>query len=1474
MKSFSEEPGKFLEELSVFYKSSVPGDSKEAQKILAVFTAYWKDNHFDGNLQTQVIETCNKLLKQKLPANPYFILYLNNLNLLVGKNFESVHFSNFNQSINYCFAQKNTQKILSVYLQQMMLLLEQNAFQKENIATWYPIGNKFSIVYDTVPAVHFDRTSLVCQVRSDSVVIRQTSGFYYPLTQSWAGKGGEINWSRVGLDTTKVFAKLSTYTVNFKVNGFSADSVNFYYTNYFRQPVLGRLEDKASPNIAAEKTLYPKFIAYANDIAIPKLYPNIDFLGSFTLEGIRVLGRGIGNEVSTMIVSRENKPFISLKSKEFVIYPNRFVSERTRTTFFFGNDSLYHPEVQVRFDTADRKMSFYRGEIGLAQSPFFDSYHKLDIYSEVLMWSCDSNKFSFEALKGFKSQNKAMFASVDFYSDDFFQKLKGQDDVHPVNAMMALSRKYNTKELSLTTIVEYFKKPEEQVKAQLVRLASIGLIDYNAEKQWVVVKPRLQEFLAAKNGVKDYDILVFNSVVNDGSNAELDFKSMKLQTYGVKGVMLSDSQFVYIEPFDQKLVFFENRNFSFNGHVHSGYFDFYANDCYFDYEKFKINLAKIDSLAMSIPAWTPEASGEYKLQKVRNVICSLSGELLINAPASKSGRKSLRKFPEFKSTTESFVYFDSPRILNGTYLRDKFYYVVQPFTMDSLNFLRPEQLIFKGKLFSSIFPEIEEPLRLLKDYSLGFEKKLSPQGLPIYANKATFFDTIRLSNKGLSGSGKINYLTSTLQSNEILFTIDSAQAQVQDLAMRAQAAPSEYPDAKGKNLAMKWFPGKDTLSLKNDKSNVITLFGGKVKLSGAMMLTSKGVKASGQMSFEEVLVSSDSYALYQNSFTSDSANFILYAEDKKTEALKVNGYKTAIDFTTRKGHFVSPGENEYIKLAVNNYTCKVDEFDWLMDQKQLKLVNYKTQANRDKYLKLSQDELIALSTQENSFFSTDKSQDSLSFFALQANYDINTNVLKVEGARILRIADAAIFPANGNLTVGKDGKIENLKSAVLIADTSNRLHKFYNADLTVQGRKSYSGSGLYDYVPDKGDVQTIAVKSIQVDKNGQTVASAKVSDSAEFKLNSWFAFQGTADLAAARKGLSLNGYFKILQVCEKIPQEWIKLKGVVDPKDVKIPIDSSTLKNIGNGYLRAAVVYSGTANTIKPAFLAKADNSSDPNIVAADGLLTYDSKKNEYILAPKQKFSDPEAAGDKLSLSIDRCILHHEGKINFVDNLPYTQVTSTGTLDYFLIPDSLKANALVALDFPFSAELLDIFAKDVNSSELEGIEILSPDYQLQLKEFVGKETVGRLLGEISSYGQYRKFPEQLNHPLVFADLKLHWNPDTRGFVSNQRIGINNVGTTNVLKYANGYIEFLKRRTGDQFSFYLDLGQGKWYYFNFANGIFQAISSNADFNAKLAEIPEKKRMLKPDKEDRTYEFIISTNEKKNSFLRKMIQTFGQ
>ena len=108
-------------------------------------------------------------------------------------------------------------------------LFDENLLVTNRSLNWKASSSSFSFDYDSVPYLIFNQPiDLTCIARDDTLVIRQTTGQYFPLKTSWIGKDGLMDWEKAGYSMVEVYAELSDYRINTSKAGFKADSVLFY----------------------------------------------------------------------------------------------------------------------------------------------------------------------------------------------------------------------------------------------------------------------------------------------------------------------------------------------------------------------------------------------------------------------------------------------------------------------------------------------------------------------------------------------------------------------------------------------------------------------------------------------------------------------------------------------------------------------------------------------------------------------------------------------------------------------------------------------------------------------------------------------------------------------------------------------------------------------------------------------------------------------------------------------------------------------------------------------------------------------------------------------------------------------------------------------------------------------------------------------------------------------------------------------
>jgi len=154
-----------------------------------------------------------------------------------------------------------------------------------------------------------------------------------------------------------------------------------------------------------------------------------------------------------------------------------------------------------------------------------------------------------------------------------------------------------------------------------------------------------------------------------------------------------------------------------------------------------------------------------------------------------------------------------------------------------------------------------------------------------------------------------------------------------------------------------------------------------------------------------------------------------------------------------------------------------------------------------------------------------------------------------------------------------------------------------------------------------------------------------------------------------------------------------------------------------------------------------------------------------------------------------------------------------------------------------------------------------------LAELLGREKANDLISEYS-LGKFKKMPKELEHTIMFTDLKFSWNTITQSYIADTLLGVGSIGKEYVNKLVPGYMEIVKKRSGDIISIYFELTGNVWYYFSYTRGIMQVVSSNEEFNTVIKTLKPDQRKLSTDKGEKPYSYYPAAPTVKNKFVKRM------
>jgi hypothetical protein len=1383
-KPFSSDQALFLQEMTAFM---VGADKKEGKPFMeGVFAPAWNSAYYSEKQRIKVAEVANFMLKKRFDAFPGFRDYLDCVASFHGTARGAAEFDAWMQGMDKLVGLSRKQNV-QAFIATCAGLFREGALLKSASVTWKARSKEFTFAFDSVPKITFPKTDLVCLAKGDSSVILGTSGTYLPTQELWKGDGGTVNWQRAGLKPTATFAEWDhAYEVKMKSSAFEVDTVQFN-DPYFPKTLVGKLSDKLLANVEESSASFPRFESYDRRMKIRDIVEGIDFEGGFSMQGAKLQGYGTKEEPAYLTFYRDKRPFIVTSGLRYSIEPERISSDEVAVRLRMDKDSLWHQSTSLRFLRDKRQLSLIKKDQGLGKAPFYNTYHQVDMYFEVLTWKQGDPLVQLGNLSG-TSQNKASFESFNYFRDKRYMGMLGIDNVHPLARLNDFS-KQNEGRFYAQEFAVFSKMQKTTVVPLLIDMHNKGYLNYDPETEWVEVSPRLRQHILNNAGKQDYDALQFNSTVDDNVNATLNLLNNDLTMQGVSTILMSDSQDVRIYPAGKAITIKKNRDFTFAGSIKAGRLQYYGKEYYFHYDPFIIDLVNVDSVSFMASSFEADADGRHSLVRVKNVLEQVSGTLEIDAPSNKSGRQQQKypQYPVFTSARESFVYYDKKSIQRGAYDRDRFYYRSDPFKIDSLDNFSNAGLTFSGTLVSAgIFPDIKEPLGLQPDYALGFVRPTGEAGMPLYGKKAKFTSTLALNSRGLQGNGDLQYLTTSLSSKQLIFTPDSTLGRADTLENVAATAPSKVPHITAGQVFVRLEPGKDNLRTEQIR-RPLTLYDDQAVLHGLTDLTPKGMTGAGLIDFRNATLRSKLFQFETMQVHADTSDFRLTEGDTASIAFKTDNVNATVKLDERIGEFVSNGSETKVEFPVNQYICYMDRFKWFMDQGDLSLESDRKAAEGAEDLQLS----------GSNFISIRPDQDSLHFMAPKARYDLKKHLITADDVQYIQVADALVTPDSMRVRIRKNAEMDPLTNTVITANFVTRFHRIYNATTSIKAKRSYTATGTIDYVDENNRKLPINLFSIGVDTAFQTRAVGRIAAEQDFQLSPAFDFFGDVHLTASIKELSFEGSTRIQHGCEGLARNWMRFNAAIDPLEVFIPVGDTLLDDQGERIGAGLHLTDEDPFSTYGTFLSRTKSKDDRNVITAAGLLFYDKGRKEYVISNKDKIRQRNLPGALVSLAVEPCVVMGDGPIDFGVKLGRVKARMVGAMRYETVERKAFGNGVLVADFHFLDNALERMAAEIIAyPDQQALDIGKTYYEKFMREALGLEKSDKLISELSIKGEIKKLPDELVRPIVLGDVKMRWDGPEQSWVSDGPIGIATVLKKPVYRMVKGKVHIERKRSGD------------------------------------------------------------------------------
>lgn len=1475
---FSTDKTQFFEELKAYLTSATSKeDKKAAEMMMQDFQGIWNDHY--GQEEADMVIQLYDIMRSKSGNRAYYNLFTFTEALLHAPQ-SGLQRDDLHRWLTYTVKKYgNRPAKIDTYLKSCRDLFADRVICEKGVTQWIAQDASLRFPTDTAFLVSISHCSLVLKTTKDQSVIHNTQGMFLLEDNLWIGKGGSVDWSRFNIPADKVYGVIHDYQINLASSNYKIESIDFYNKDYFEHAVPCSFEDGVTNSPPNDKTMFPKALSIEGNVQTGHLFDGLDFIGGFGMVGKSVSFSGVGENQAQLVFKYNNRITLRMKAKRFLLSDNNLVSNEAAARIYLYDtihqtiDSIYHNDLGFRFDTKKDVVLLYRKDNGVGTGPYHDTYHEFDIFLEAIYWDRKTDQMDFRRLEGTSGVSEGVVSSVNYFRKSDYLKIQALDMKHPmenINKFIQIYG-YNDNIFNINDLVAYMKYPLSQVTSLILNLQAEGYLEYDKDTQMVTVLQRFFDVLASDHAEFDYDVIRFQTrATNRQPNIRLVLGTNDMLVYGIwddqtgseiPSITLSDFKHVVILPDDARVVLKKHLNFNFSGCIMAGMYEFFTKDCLFDYNNFSIEMKKVDSLRFY-------ARFDGKVYPVEGTLERLKGTLEIDEKDNKSSVRQTPDYPKFHSPGNSYKFY---RDINGgvfdltlpkdsltdEFLADKFYYCLDPFSVNSLDNLNSEDIAFKGKLVSGgIFNDISQPLVVMDDHSLGFKHTIgngSTDSYPIYGGQGRFHQEVYLSNEGFYGQGKLGVETSEYTAPRFDLYLDSVAAEVQQFAMHESNSGVHFPKATCGPLDLKWDLTEPQLYT-TTKEEPICMYD-STYFRGVTMLSGEGYRGDGELTFGLTRFNSDYFDFDAHSFVADSSDFVLYDEDGATKAFLAENYRSLVNLSTKKVQYQYLDSKSNLDFPLNKFFCSLHEAEWDMTANTIHL--YSPASSFAGYASAkTHEELLSIHNADSKFVSLLPEHDSLEFFCTNADYNMNDYVIHAHDVKIIRVADAAVFPSDANIDIMRNAEITPLEHATVLADTLNRYHLYKDAAVSIYSRNRYLAVGTKDYLDSEGIATPILFEKIEP-VDGVTMGYAGVSDSLGFLLNPYFGFHGQVVSTASAPHDRYEGMFRLTQSCLE-DTVWFASATEINPEKVIIPVDMDKIRSIRPGLFNGLCYEFGSkggyhANFMKPMY------PETVKVLMQNGDLSYETDSARYVMIDQQH---PDYW---LRLS-DRCVVTGHGATNLGFDEGLTRFTCYG--NYVGFPnDSIEMDVLNVLRVPlFNEQVLKEIAEVYASVEGESVDLTKTEYLDYLRSEKGEEAAAELRQEIELSGYPEIQPNSFyDNLLVIPRLHLVWNPILKAFVSQGKIGLGSLGSNVVNRYVDGHVVFDRRLGVITYFFEKDLFM-TYISYNCADGQLQIHATYGTVNAQISDMKEKARTVKSD--NMYYEYVVTPYEAITDLLSRL------
>lgn len=1458
-KSFAEDDAGFINTFTTYLSSNNRAESKES--------AAWLKSNLASKTSpedfTQIKATAALMLQKKVPLWPRFNDYAIYLKSIGNQSNLDAAIVSQNHKILLQFLQKDGADGVKQFYQYMEYLTTHytnKAIYSDKVKAWYTsVAYKIQIE-DQSPVYVFEKMEFIGATSSDSIIIKNTSGKFNPMTNQWNGNSGNISWRRVGYKEDEVFVDFKKYQLDLSKPELVLDTVDFTFKPYVKAPIKGKFEDKLFTSKSVANT-YPQFNSF--DKVALKISDNILLESGIGLEGVKLFATSTGRAEParlTILNSKKVKILEAEANKYFINDFKKIDGTKVKVNFAFldSTTSIFHPSSTLSYNVETKNIKITRENTNDARIPFIAPFFKMIVYVDQFDWSIDSNYADMNST-AVNAKLPTFFESFEYFVPGIDTKYQQSIGMDPIGSLANYCESMGYDRLSIDDIARVWNKSGYKAIEPLVfKMMEDGYMYYDRETGMVDVYEKL--FLYAKirkdEENTNYDNIRLSSITQ-GKVGKLLVDQKKFEIYGAGDTKISNKSNIVINPSSDTIYISKNRGIVYKGRLSVGKFNYYSDSIEFKYDENLFNFKKIDSMLIMVPLEQTDAKGNQYYTEINTPIENISGKIYISDPAQRNKSTKYTVYPYFDCNDTSIVEFDKSKF-GERYPAKDFKFKIFPFKLEQLASIDTEKLKFKGQLQSGgIFKDLEANLQITKDRTLGLDIEIEPEGLDLFKGKGRVFGHLILDQDGLTFKGKISKNNINFYTDSTLILPDSIYTNLNNweaIEMKDMTAPI----LSGAESVMNWNPIIDSIHIRPKEQAEVSFYNKNAIINGIFQISNNQLKGAGKITIGETEIKSDSIILKPKQ--AEINQFDLALVDNTYKVFTSSNADIKIDFEKLVANIQIP-KDSIAKYNFNYLSTNYNNYVWDIQNKTVSVKNDSSKANHYTF--------------------TDNKLKDVQLSASNSIFNLANRSLQLFGISQILIADSKIIPNKGQLTITEGGGINTLDSATLVMNADSSFHTITPATVDIIDKNHIKGIGTFPIqtgnTTKKAQLEYFKTVELQEEKNKKekdaiityyTVAKGNIEESESFNLSDNLLYKGSVTISSLSNEIQLDGFAQ--PIFKSIPDmEWFKVKQSLDLEKSSLSIDS--LKNEAGQNIYTGLALDLNEFIINPRIIQSKSASSERLIYAANGYMNSNEGKDVISFGDLDALKKPTSSTPLMKYNEVNGSIEAVGNFNLAQNIEPVQLNIFGKTTYSPSDDlPLSINGTLALDAYLTPDIANLFTRFMTDFNTNGVYlnlIKNTNLSFAVTRLIKDPLNANIVEQDMTNSGILNLPQAFPYNMVFSDVNMTFDRMDGTFKSVDQLSMLVFAGKAFTQKIKGYIEIGPRNTKDFINLYLTTSSGDWIFMRYTNGELSVVSSDNSLNSSLSAIKEDKRSIKSGKEV-VYKLIPASPALKDNFISRM------